>query len=722
MIRALRPLLLCSLVTASLTLGPAAAQAGGTRTLKISGYSDLDRGETQGAAIESDGRVTVGYLPQRGEIKQTTAFSCLSDGKSILVGTADEAAIVRVYPNLSKKAGKKTRPSKKGGKVEPEATLKVEKVAALDGVLVSAMAKLPSGAVVAATVPGGKIVQVSKKGKVSDFATLPVEQIWNLTVHKGKLYAATGPKGELYAMSLSGKSPKVVFDAKEKDILSVLPVGGDLVVGVSPSANLYRVTDDVDGELLHSFSGDEVRALALVDGHLVAAINTFQSRQIGSVDALSKTLQRTSLTGAPPTGMAGSERPPQADGKLHAVDLGAKVDLDRATEAPWEEWLARKDQYFTSLLTQGSSVLIGTSQSGKVYRVSGPRAAATVADFDERQTTALCQVAKGPAFATTAHGAGVYQLRAAPASQAKYRPKVHDAIHPSNWGAVVVRGSGKLTVRARVGPTGEPDEGNGSRWSGWIDIPLTKGPDGRRGSLAKLPKRRYIELEVGLDDADATLRSLEAFYAPENLAPLLTEVSIDPPRFQSTDDKEPSSTVKIKWKVDARDDDALEYDVRIRPEGGSSGEWITVTKDGEPVTGREVSLDLSTVPDGVYEVGVRASDEPANGSAAARTDELVSDPFVVDRQRPSVTTPSVKGARVTATATDDGGYVHDAAYSIDGGRFRTASAQDGLFDSPKEVVVFDLPRDLRPGTHRVVLRVRDASGNLASIPVVVTTK
>jgi hypothetical protein len=238
-----------------------------------------------------------------------------------------------------------------------------------------------------------------------------------------------------------------------------------------------------------------------------------------------------------------------------------------------------------------------------------------------------------------------------------------------------------------------------------------------RGNLSKLSRRRYVELEVGLDNADATLRSLEAFYAPENLAPLLTEVSIDTPRFKSDDASEPSATVKIKWKVDARDDDALQYDVRIRPEGGSSGEWITVTKNGEPVNTREVSLDLSTVPDGVYEVGVVASDEPENGSASARTDELVSDPFVVDRQRPTLSPPTVKGNRVSASATDDGGYIHDAAYSIDGGRFRTAGAQDGVFDSPTEVVVFDLPDDLRPGPHRVVVRVRDASGNLSTTPV-----
>ncbi len=717
MTTALRSLLLCSL-TAALAV-PSTALAGGTQTLKVSDYKALDAGETQGAAIESDGRVTVGYLPQRGEVKQTTAFSCVADGKSVLIGTADDAAILRVYPNLSSKPGKKTKPSKvgkKGKTVAPEATLKVETVAALDGVLVSAMAKLPGGKLVAATVPGGTIVQVDGRGKVSEFAKLPVEQIWALVVHQGKLIAATGPKGELFSMTLGGKSPKVIFDSKEKDILSVLAVGDALVVGTSPQPNLYRVTDDVDGQLLHAFSGDEVRALAVVGTHLVAAINRFEERDISSLDALSKTLQRTSLTGAAPTGVAGNERPPEADGQVFAVDLGKTLDLARSTEAPWESWLERKEQYFTSLLSSEDAALVGTSKSGKVYRVSGPKAVATVADFDERQTTALCQLPKGPAFATTAHGAAVYQLRAAVASQAKYRTKVHDAIHPSAWGAVIVRGEGKLSVRARVGPTEEPDE----RWSAWIDIPLRGATDGRRGSLGKLPKRRFLEIEVGLDAADASLRSLEAFYAPENLAPLVTQVSIDAPKFKTSDEEEPSPKVKIKWDADARDDDELLYDVRIRPEGASEGAWVTITENGEPVTDQEVALDLSTVPDGVYEVGVRASDEPTNGSAAARTDEAVSDPFVVDRSRPTLSTPVVKGLRITANATDEGGYVHDAAYSVDGGRFRTAGALDGLFDSPNEVVVFDLPSDLSSGKHRIVLRVRDASGNMVMAPVLLT--
>ena len=51
--------------------------AGGTRTWEVSSHADLDKGETEGAAIEASGRVTVGFLPARGELPGTTAFTCL---------------------------------------------------------------------------------------------------------------------------------------------------------------------------------------------------------------------------------------------------------------------------------------------------------------------------------------------------------------------------------------------------------------------------------------------------------------------------------------------------------------------------------------------------------------------------------------------------------------------------------------------------------------------
>jgi hypothetical protein len=199
-------------------------------------------------------------------------FTCLADGKDgklAYIGTADAATVQRVKIDAGK-------PGKKGDSPPPV----VEKLAELKGAVVSALAQLPGGDLLAATLPGGKIVRIDAKGKVTPFAELKVEQIWAIVPHQGRLLVGTGPKGELFSLDQSGKDIKVLLDSDEKDILSVLTVGKDIVVGTSPGAKVLQVGDPVEGVLLHDFSGDEVRALALTDAGLVAAVNDFSDRGI----------------------------------------------------------------------------------------------------------------------------------------------------------------------------------------------------------------------------------------------------------------------------------------------------------------------------------------------------------------------------------------------------------------------------------------------------------
>jgi len=684
---------------------PSPAHAGGTRSHEVVDFGDFDAGETEGAAIESIGRVTVGYDPRRVELDAMTAFGCLGTSDAVFVATADQAGLVRLAPT------RKTRKGNDAPKAEP--------FAKLDGVLVSAVAQLPGGDLVAATLPGGKLHRIDGRGRISPFAELKVEQIWALRVHQSRLLAATGPKGELWSLDLKGGDAKIILDAADKDLLSLEVVGNAILVGTAPSAHLLQVGDAIEGILLHEFAGEEVRALAVTKRGLFAAVNDFADRKLSGLDALTKQLARTSLVGQPPSGSKSAEAsPPSADGALWHVDLGPQRDVARAAEAPWEKWLARDKQYFTSILADGDTVLVGSSEGGKIYRVAGARSYATVADAEERQTTGLCRVGRdGPIFATTGHGAAAYQLDAAPASKARYRSEVLDAGHPARYGAVVVRGSGTLRLRARSGPTADPDD----RWGAWSTIDLQPSGDGRRGTLTALPQRRYVQLEFTLAERSAQLRSFEVFYAPENVAPLLQSVDVQPPQFDGEDDAEPKPTLTIQWEAKARDEDKLSYEVRIRPEGAEADAWVPLHHD-EILTKPEFKLDLASVPDGVYEVAVRASDEPSNGSAHALFDELVSAPFVIDRQRPVIQTPVVQGLRVRAEVTDRGGYIYDVSYSIDGGPFRKASVEDGLLDGPREVMVFDLPSDLRPGNHRVVLRARDSFGNLATTAIVVRAK
>lgn len=687
---------------------PGAAGAGGTRTFRVGDFDDFDAGEAEGAAIEGSGKVTVGLLPARGDVKAAASvFTCLADGKDRaagFVGTADAAAIQRV---------------KLGGKAD--AAPQVDKLAELPGAVVSAIAQLPGGDLLAATLPGGKIHRVDAKGKVSEFASLQVEQIWAIVPHEGRLLVGTGPKGELFSLDLQGKDPKVVLDSDEKDILSVLTVGKEVLVGTSPGAKLLQVTKATDGELLHDFSGDEVRALALVEGGLVAAVNDFSDRGLSSVQALTKTLNRTSLIGQAPEGNldATSGGAPSSSADLFFVALGPGRDLARAAEATWDTWLHRDKQYFTALLAASGGktpeVLVASSQQGKVYRVRGRRDVATVADFEERQATALCRLGDGAVLAGAGDGAAVYRLAAAPAQKARYRTKVFDAKQPSSFGAVYLRGSGELTLRARVGPGDDPDK----RWSEWKPVALKKEGDALTGALA-LPLRRYVELEVVLAPG-SELRDLQLFYAPENLAPLVSGVDVTRPDFDLDDDDEPDPKLTIKWKAEARDDDDLVYEIRVRPEGGDEKQWISLS-GAEPVTKKEYKWDLGSVPDGVYEAQVIASDEPSNGIARAARDEASSAPFVIDHKRPALEGVKVNGRSIVGTALDDGGYIHDVAFSVDGGPFRAASASDGLFDTGREGFQLVLPEPLAPGKHRVVLRARDSFGNLGSLAVIADSK
>ena len=120
-----------------------------------------------------------------------------------------------------------------------------------------------------------------------------------------------------------------------------------------------------------------------------------------------------------------------------------------------------------------------------------------------------------------------------------------------------------------------------------------------------------------------------------------------------------------------------------------------------------------------------ATDRHDNSPADALTAEKVSAPFPVAHVPPAVTLKVVgqDGDRTVleATATDPYVRLTEAQFAVDGKRWTNVFPVDGLFDGKAET--FRFPTDaLTPGTHVVVLRVRDAAGNVGAADVVIEAK
>src|SRR5262249_3945027 len=131
----------------------------------------------------------------------------------------------------------------------------------------------------------------------------------------------------------------------------------------------------------------------------------------------------------------------------------------------------------------------------------------------------------------------------------------------------------------------------------------------------------------------------------------------------------------------------------------------------------------TTVPSGLYRVKVIASDRKDNAPEETMTAERTSAAVPVAHEPPSVTLKlaGIDGeqAVLEASATDPLVRLTEAALAVNGHRWANVFPVDGLFDSKSETFRFKTDA-LRPGTHVLMLRVKNAAGNVGAADVMFT--
>ena len=698
------------------------------------------KGEVEDLSIDSDGRVFLGPAP--AVLAETAApflwtVLALPDG-TLFAGSGNEGKVVRV--------GRDGKMSTFFDSAELE---------------VHAIAPAPGGGLYVATSPDGKIYQVGPDGTSKVFFDPDDKYIWALVVDRaGNVFAATGDKGVIYKITPAGVGTPFYKTSTTNVVSLAIAPSGDLIAGTESPGRLFRLDPSGKPFVLLESPFREIHAVRVApDGTIYApALNgAGGDRPVDRASAVEpeRPPVPTVSTEITAVGVVESAPPPAspavASSRTRGSGRGAiyRIRPDGFWDPMWE---AGDDAPYDVLIEPGGSLLVGTGTDGKIFRISGDPARATlVARAAARQVTALLREPTGRIIGATSNPGKLLALGADSARRGTYESDVRDAGTTATWGVIrwrAVGRPGQVQIATRSGNTATPDE----TWSAW-----SAAYENADGQQMTSPNARYLQWRALLSGDAASspsLTSVTAAYLPRNLRPEVLSITVHPAGtvFQrpfstgeleiagyedNTSDNLPLSQSPpaapgapssppapalgrriyqkglqtLVWKADDENDDRLQFDVMYRREGETT--W-KVLKRGlwDPI----VVWDTTSVPDGTYVVKVEATDAPSNSPATALVGEMESLTFDIDNTPPVIDLQPAThaGSRTTVSfvVRDAQSAVQRVEYSLDASRWRVVYPKDGISDSRREE--FELVLDDREAGRSVIVRATDAMNNVAT--------
>ncbi len=651
------------------------AEAVGTRTFVLDTLDKMSGGDMKGVSVGSDGNVRAGFTLGNAPIPDAAAVFAVAQ-------LADGSTLIGTSPN---------------GKVYRAVGETVSLYAETGALAVTSIVQAKSGAVYAATMPDGKIFKLSQ-GKADAFATLQdVSHVWALAADKtgNGLYAATGPEGKVFHVEPSGTA-SVYFRTAETHLVSIaVAPNGDVYAGSSGKGQLYKITGPGRATVIGDLPGEEVKALAVAaDGTLWAIANEYGEQPDPP--------KRSAAAARVPAGPASTAKGKPGKGQLHRFDTTGRD----------ERMMKHDDTHYMSLaLDDKGNAYVGTGAEGRVYTVNDAHVVTLVADTDERSIGTMVVGAGGKSGVIAASDPPVlHRILGKGGADAVWTSKVLDATLRAQFGTLSWKSSGPVEISYRTGGTGVPD----ATWSGWSN-PLN-------GPTALNQTARYVQVRARFSkDPNASLSEVTIPFVTENARPVVTEVSAvakggptkEPAKELPASGGDPGkhdAVVKVSWKVENPDADALRYRVAFKKEGHT--EWRDALKPDDVQTKTELDWDTSSLPEGKYRVRVEASDELANPPERVQKHAMESETVMVDNTPPRIEALTITGRKLKARVIDGTTPIARVELTIDGkSDWRPLGPADGVFDTVDEHVDSDVSSLVPPGSHIIVVRAFDSAGN-----------
>lgn len=618
------------------------------------------------------------------------------------------------------------------------------------------------GNIYAGTGDNGRIYKITKEGQISLLFDSPETDIVSLAIdNNDNLFAGSSPDGIIYKIS-PGRVPETFFKSEEKYIWSlVLDKSGNLYAGTGIAGKLFKISPDGKGEVFYDSNETHIKSLLYLndviyagsesngiiykislDGKVFVIYDT-DEREISclTADAQGKIYASAVIGEAGPQQRDSAEQggqPPSNRGrKEERRALIYEITPDHVVRKIWDS----PDPIIFSIIVDGEDLIVGTGNEGNIYSIKPNGDWAYLADCEESQVISLYKTPKdGELWLATGNPAKLYKLSLSYVKEGTFESNKNDVSITSKWGniswdAILPEGT-NITISTRTGNTDKPD----STWSEW-----SEEYNDSSGTQIKSPPARFIQWRAKLTSTDGKstpiLRRVSIPYLQRNLSPEVVTIDIvaeqerseGPPRMptqsrmQDADQelqmtKSPLNEKRtIKWQAKDPNNDQLQYSIYFR--GIEEQSW-KLLKDEVKTT--SYPLDTESFPDGKYLIKVIASDLPGNPKDLALSGELISEVFTIDNTPPKVfdlqTTPVGNNAYlVTGKIEDQGSYIKNIFYSIDGSDWKTILPSDQILDSKIEYLSFQI-ETLLPGEHTIAIKSTDAAGNVGSAKTVIYIK
>ncbi|HVS39297.1 MAG TPA: hypothetical protein VMS17_27315 [Gemmataceae bacterium] len=708
----------CAVVIAAVCVAAPACLAAKVRVWDQRTPASFEKAQFHGAVVSSEGVIRLGrelhpfadldanHIWDLAEVKDGVIFAAAGDeGKVFKITTEGKASVV--YSDES------SRPF--------------------------CVAPAGDDAVYVGSGPNGRILRIDAAGKAKTVCETGEPYVWSLAadVKTGTLYAGTGPHGRIYRISPDGKA-EVLCTVKQDHVLcTAIGPDGAVYAGVDKGGLVYRIDAKGKAFVLYQAPQAEVHTIRVAaDAVYVGASVPTRRRGAalagapsGGVNAAALTLERPETAAV--VGEATTKEEPPAktaatdgdfkDGKGVAVPApsapsGGENSVYRIGFDGTVREVFREKAMVLSLALRGGRFLVGAGMDGQLFEVQeATREQTELARLDHGQALCLCPRRDGSVLVGAGDPGKLYVLEDRRCATGTVLSEVLDTKMTSRWGALrweaETPAKTAVHVAVRSGNTAEPDDA----WSAWS----AEQSDPEKALIAA-PPARFLQyrLTLSTEDLSATpdVRGLTLRYQNANQAPEVTK--IEAPDLNAVNLESPKK-LKFKWTAVDANEDELTFALYVRKDGWKS--WMQLEEDFDKT---EYEWDSTTTPDGVYQFKVVASDRKDNSDAEALTGEKTTNPFVVCHTPPVVQLKAkVEGgrARIEATATSPLVRLTAGSYTFNGKKWTSVFPDDGLFDGPMRTFQFQTEA-LKPGTYVIVLRVKDAAGNVGSADVVFTVE